>query len=276
MKAVLCMAVPLSLSFTSSSVSALECHCRRISRCCETRAPFQIPRCTLPVQTFETPIPSSPYVVTLLNHLATKVPDRGIFGLQDPERDTVESLMQEVESNPVPQVGVLTDDLSGIWRVVYTTVEVLGRRRVRLGIGARGRAGLVTMGTMWQLVDWKSRSSRNVVEFDIAKTIHGAFQVTADFEVADLDAIDVGYGTSGKSRNRVNVAMRDWSLRPKRLVELLGGEAGILLDIFNPEGWLDVTYVDERCRIGRDNKGNVFVLERHMGQTPKVFEEYPE
>ncbi len=36
----------------------------------------------------------------------------------------------------------------------------------------------------------------------------------------------------------------------------------LLLSIFNPEGWLDTTYVDDRHRIGRDDKGNVFVLER--------------
>ncbi len=36
----------------------------------------------------------------------------------------------------------------------------------------------------------------------------------------------------------------------------------LLLSIFNPEGWLDTTYVDDQHRIGRDDKGNVFVLER--------------
>ncbi len=36
----------------------------------------------------------------------------------------------------------------------------------------------------------------------------------------------------------------------------------LLLSIFNPEGWLDTTYVDDRHRIGRDDKGNTFVLER--------------
>lgn len=65
----------------------------------------------------------------------------------------------------------------------------------------------------------------------------------------------------------------------------------LLLSIFNPEGWLEITYpifsslifynyinIDEKCsyfliplshryvddsmRIGRDDKGNIFVLER--------------
>ena len=36
----------------------------------------------------------------------------------------------------------------------------------------------------------------------------------------------------------------------------------LLLSIFNPAGWLDITYVDERYRVGRDDKANVFLLER--------------
>lgn len=36
----------------------------------------------------------------------------------------------------------------------------------------------------------------------------------------------------------------------------------LLLSIFNPEGWLDITYVDGTLRCGRDDKGHLFVLER--------------
>ena len=36
----------------------------------------------------------------------------------------------------------------------------------------------------------------------------------------------------------------------------------LLLSIFNPDGWLDITFVDDQHRLGRDDKGNVFLLER--------------
>ena len=36
----------------------------------------------------------------------------------------------------------------------------------------------------------------------------------------------------------------------------------LLLAIFNPEGWLDTTFVGGGLRVGRDDKGHVFVLER--------------
>lgn len=35
-----------------------------------------------------------------------------------------------------------------------------------------------------------------------------------------------------------------------------------LAQVFNPEGWLDITYVDADMRVGRDDKGNIFVTER--------------
>lgn len=49
---------------------------------------------------------------------------------------------------------------------------------------------------------------------------------------------------------------------PEKLQSLFQANYDLLLSIFNPEGWLDITYVDQDTRIGRDDKGNVFVLAR--------------
>jgi hypothetical protein len=49
---------------------------------------------------------------------------------------------------------------------------------------------------------------------------------------------------------------------PDQLRQLFEKNYELLLSIFNPEGWLDITYVDSQLRIGRDDKGNLFVLER--------------
>ena len=49
---------------------------------------------------------------------------------------------------------------------------------------------------------------------------------------------------------------------PKQLNALFEKNYDLLLSIFNPDGWLDITYVDEQHRLGRDDKGNVFLLER--------------
>lgn len=49
---------------------------------------------------------------------------------------------------------------------------------------------------------------------------------------------------------------------PSQLQKLFEKNLDLLLSIFNPEGWLDITFVDDQHRIGRDDKGNVFLLER--------------
>ena len=49
---------------------------------------------------------------------------------------------------------------------------------------------------------------------------------------------------------------------PKQLQALFEQNFDLLLSIFNPEGFLDITFLDALHRIGRDDKGNVFLLER--------------
>ena len=52
---------------------------------------------------------------------------------------------------------------------------------------------------------------------------------------------------------------------PERLQSIFESNFDLLLSIFNPGGHLDITYCDDEMRCGRDDKGNVFVLERLTG-----------
>jgi hypothetical protein len=94
---------------------------------------------------------------------------------------------------------------------------------------------------------------------------------------------------------RVDITYVDSKLEPKQLQAIFEANLPLLLEIFNPQGWcvagdagdvretrvrkrvcseltwrhathtrarLELTYVDEALRVGRDDKGDVFVLER--------------
>lgn len=61
---------------------------------------------------------------------------------------------------------------------------------------------------------------------------------------------------------RVNIKFENSALVPEQLLSLFQKNYDLLLSIFNPEGWLEITYIDDTLRIGRDDKGNVFLLER--------------
>ncbi len=55
---------------------------------------------------------------------------------------------------------------------------------------------------------------------------------------------------------------------PAQLQKIFEANLDLLLSIFNPEGHLDITYLDAQpaapgaWRVGRDDKGNVFLLQR--------------
>lgn len=88
------------------------------------------------------------------------------------------------------------------------------------------------------------------------------------------------------------ICLINFSFLHAQLMNVFRKNYDILLGIFNPEGWLEITYpnfwlivflcfhtcniddnccfliplsyryVDDKMRIGRDDKGNIFVLER--------------
>lgn len=62
---------------------------------------------------------------------------------------------------------------------------------------------------------------------------------------------------------RVDIKFENSTLVPEQLLSLFQKNYDLLLSIFNPEGWLEITYIDDTLRVGRDDKGNVFLLERY-------------
>ena len=91
---------------------------------------------------------------------------------------------------------------------------------------------------------------KNVVDFDIL--LFGKFRGSLTIEAKYKPV----------SPCRVSITLEKAVLVPQQFQKLFEKNYDLLLSIFNPEGWLDITYVDAEHRIGRDDKGNVFVLER--------------
>ncbi|XP_066350452.1 fibrillin protein 5 homolog isoform X2 [Miscanthus floridulus] len=90
----------------------------------------------------------------------------------------------------------------------------------------------------------------NVIEFSARalKIFSGKLTIEASYTVA--------------SQTRVDIKLQSSTITPEQLMNIFQKNYDMLLDIFNPEGWLEITYVDESLRIGRDDKENIFVLER--------------
>ena len=172
--------------------------------------------------------------------------DRGIFGLKSDQRQAIADVLQQLElRSEVAEPMLNLASVSGKWRLLYTTVTITGVRKTKLGLRE-----FVKLDDVCQTIDIDSRKAINEVFFSVAGlgTLRGSLKITAGYEVS--------------SPSRVAVSFEQAELQPPQLQVLFEKNYDLLLSIFNPEGWLEVTFVDATMRVGRDNKGNIFVLER--------------
>lgn len=188
--------------------------------------------------------------------------ERGLFMTSDEDRAEIEAAVRALESCVPADYAPTANNASaaaGTWRLLYTTLTILGRRRVALAIATKRKPGLVIIGDILQIITPNSDgaggiggTSENVVHFDLAVGGKGKFQINATYTPSpDSD-----------SNTKVDVKTESWVLQPEKFAEVLGDNVKLLLQIFNPQGWLDITYLDHELRVGRDHNANLFVLER--------------
>ena len=181
--------------------------------------------------------------------------DKGVFGLDDDvEAELYERIERLEQFGPqIPPTSTQGFEiLDGRWRVLYTSVVILGKRRTQLGLAPTGRMGAVRLCELYQQVDIDSNAASNDVEFDVLGLARGCFTIAATYETA--------------GENSVQVTTSSAELRPQKLQAVLGEHFNVLLDIFNPEGTLHITYLDSNFRIGRNQHQEIFVLSKETGQ----------
>lgn len=176
--------------------------------------------------------------------------ERGIFGLDGEIRQQIHDCIEEIEAHTPNSTPARNNAAvaAGSWRLLYTTLTILGRRRVRLAIGTATKSGFIRLGEFYQIIDPEKLQSRNVVVFDMALGGSGTFTINANY--------------TPLSDKRVSVEMTATALQPHSLETLLGDKVSLLTEIFDPTGYLDITFIDHDMRVGRDDKNNIFVLER--------------
>uniref|UniRef100_A0ACD5UX13 Uncharacterized protein n=1 Tax=Avena sativa TaxID=4498 RepID=A0ACD5UX13_AVESA len=173
--------------------------------------------------------------------------DRGIFGITSAKRSEIHGLVELLESrNPTPDpTDRLQDKVDGCWKLIYSTISILGKRRTKLGL-----RDFISLGDFFQIIDVKEEKAVNVVKFSARalKIFSGKLAIEASYTVT--------------TKTRVGIKLESSTITPDQLMNIFQKNYDMLLAIFNPEGWLEITYVDESLRIGRDDKANIFVLER--------------
>ncbi|XP_054806608.1 fibrillin protein 5 homolog isoform X2 [Prosopis cineraria] len=172
--------------------------------------------------------------------------NRGIFGLTSSKKSEIETLVKQLESlNPTPDPTLNLDKMGGCWRLVYSTISILGSKRTKLGL-----RDFISLDDFFQIIDVAESKAVNVIKFSAKglSLLNGQFSIESSFKIA--------------SSTRVLINFENSTITPDQLMNVFRKNYDVLLSIFNPEGWLEITYVDDAMRIGRDDKGNIFVLER--------------
>ncbi|KAL3527971.1 hypothetical protein ACH5RR_012627 [Cinchona calisaya] len=172
--------------------------------------------------------------------------NRGIFGVPSEKKAEIARLLELLESqNPSPEPTMNIEKMAGTWKLVYSTITILGSRRTKLGL-----RDFINLGDFFQNIDVVEGKAVNVIEFSARglNLFKGQLRIEATFKIASKSTVDIRYQNS--------------TITPEQLMNLFEKNYDLLLSIFNPEGWLNITYVDDNFRIGRDDKGNIFVLER--------------
>ncbi|XP_062097028.1 fibrillin-5, chloroplastic [Humulus lupulus] len=177
---------------------------------------------------------------------ALKGINRGIFGVPSAKKSAIENLVKQLEfQNPTPNPTRNLEKVAGNWKLVYSTITVLGAKRTKLGL-----RDFISLGDFFQTIDVAKSKAVNVIKFNVRgfKMLDGQLTIEASFKIA--------------SRSRVEISYDHSTIIPDQLMNVFRKNYDLLLGIFNPEGWLEITYVDDILRIGRDDKGNIFILER--------------
>ncbi|XP_057416933.1 fibrillin protein 5 homolog isoform X2 [Lotus japonicus] len=179
-------------------------------------------------------------------YMAVEGINRGIFGMPSAQKIEIENLVKQLESqNPTPDPTLELEKVAGCWRLIYSTISILGSKRTKLGL-----RDFISLGDFFQTIDEVQSKAVNVIKFSARglSLLSGELSIEASFKIASTTRVDINYEKS--------------TIIPDQLMNLFRKNYDLLLSIFNPEGWLEITYVDDSMRIGRDDKGNIFVLER--------------
>uniref|UniRef100_A0A0E0KQJ6 Plastid lipid-associated protein/fibrillin conserved domain-containing protein n=1 Tax=Oryza punctata TaxID=4537 RepID=A0A0E0KQJ6_ORYPU len=120
--------------------------------------------------------------------------NRGIFGMTSEKRSEIHSLVELLESkNPTPEpTDKLQEKVDGCWRLIYSTISILGKKRTKLGL-----RDFISLGDFFQMID---------------------------------------------VNEKVDITLDSSTITPDQLMNIFQKNYDMLLAIFNPEGWLEITY----------------------------------
>ncbi|PWA51986.1 plastid lipid-associated protein/fibrillin conserved domain-containing protein [Artemisia annua] len=151
--------------------------------------------------------------------------NRGIFGMPSEKKTEIEEMVKVLESlNPNPYPTIDLDKLGGCWKLIYSTITILGSKRTKLGL-----RDFITLGDFLQVIDVAKGKAVNMIMFNVRglNLFSGKLIIEASFKISSKSRVDIRYNTS--------------TIVPDQLMNMFRKNYDVLLGIFNPDGWLEIT-----------------------------------
>ena len=185
----------------------------------------------------------------LLEAIAGK--NRGLLATDRDKQSILMVIAQLEDKNPTPNPVEASDLLDGDWRLLYTDSN---------GLLNLDQVPLCKLGQIYQCIRTKTTRVYNIAEIYGLPYLEGLVSVAARFEIASTRRVEVKF-----ERSIVGLQRLIGYQSPSNFIQQIemGKRFAAIdfgLDSRDQQGWLDTTYLDDDLRVGRGNRGNVFVL----------------
>ncbi|NEQ98845.1 MAG: fibrillin, partial [Cyanothece sp. SIO2G6] len=168
--------------------------------------------------------------------------NRGILSTSAANDEVLEAIATLEAENPTTRPLDAKVQLSGIWRLLYTTSDEL------LGIN---RVPFYALGQVYQCIDAAAAKIYNIAEVNGLPGLSGLVSVSASFAPTSESRVQVQF-------NRAVFGLQSLLEydNPHQFIERLEtGKRFAAIDFSiqprEQQGWLEVTYLDEDLRLGR-------------------------
>ncbi|KAG5254234.1 plastid-lipid-associated protein [Salix suchowensis] len=113
---------------------------------------------------------------------AVQVINRGIFGVPSAKQSEIHGLAELLESqNPTSDPTLNLEKVGGCWKLLYSTITILGSKRTKLGL-----RDFITLGDFFQNIDVAKGKAVNVINFNVRglNLLNGQLTIEASFKTA--------------------------------------------------------------------------------------------
>ncbi|CAI0555170.1 unnamed protein product [Linum tenue] len=107
--------------------------------------------------------------------------NRGVFGTTSGKKSEIQELVQQLESqNPTPDPTLNLHKVDGCWKLIYSTISIMGAKRTKLGL-----RDFITLGDLFQIIDVAESKAVNVIKFNVKglNLLNGQLAIVASFNI---------------------------------------------------------------------------------------------